>query len=394
MEKTASVLISEQSAATGGSIFSMKILLDALRPEWDIRPLLMKDVDFFHLFPHKTYQPTILGLRALERQLLCRLLLRGPNFLGRQYLLRISRLTWYSLMLRRSMSRAIRQRLPDILHGNNGPTWNYAELQAAISYNIPFVGHMRSFAPVPTYALYTLRKARYWIAVSKAVRQFYIKQGINGELIEVIPNGVDLERFRPRWKQHDTMAGARVKIVAAGRLIHWKGFSWLLDVVHQLRILKLQNPFRLDIFGEGPQMRDLVMKVHQLGLEEIVRIAGPVAHMEEELADADIAIVPSIRPDPFPRTCIEAMAAGLPVIGTNIGGIPEAIVDGETGFLVEPGSTMDTAMNLRLLVDRYDLRIRMGKAARSRAAELYASRQYADAVATVYRRLLESMLLE
>lgn len=162
----------------------------------------------------------------------------------------------------------------------------------------------------------------------------------------VIRNGVDTERFRPG------RGGDGRTILFVGILKEKKGFPYVLRAVEELR--RRMPEVRLLVAGKAPRGLRLPAWVSYLGFV-------PPMRMQEVYAQADVLVAPSVWEDPCPNVVLEAQAAGLPVVTTPRGGIPELLVPGETGFLVEPEGLVDPLE--RLLRDR-PLRERMGERAR------------------------------
>jgi glycosyltransferase involved in cell wall biosynthesis len=178
-----------------------------------------------------------------------------------------------------------------------------------------------------------------------------------------------------------------LKLVMAARLFSGKGHDTLLAAVAQLA--PAYPGLRLVLVGDGPLRVDIEATIAQLGLSDVVELRGLVPHeaMPEILRDAHVIVLPSNMPgETFPISLLEGMALGLPAIGTRWFGIPDIIVDGESGFLVEPGNADALAQAIeRYLTDPacYALasqkareRVRMsftGTAVARRYADLYAA---------------------
>src|SRR6266404_6331192 len=154
--------------------------------------------------------------------------------------------------------------------------------------------------------------------------------------IHRIYNGLNLAEF----KRADFSAAPPL-IVAIGRLIDKKGFG---DLIHACRLLKDGGKlFRCEIIGEGPLEKELLRQIDQFDLQNCVQLLGakPQREIAEHLAAGTVFVLPSIigadgGMDNLPTVIMEAMATGLPVISTAIGGIPEMVVEHETGILVPP----------------------------------------------------------
>jgi glycosyltransferase involved in cell wall biosynthesis len=125
--------------------------------------------------------------------------------------------------------------------------------------------------------------------------------------------------------------------------------------------------------------------VSKLGISEQVDFLSVRNDVPELLSAADSVLMPSLT-EGFPRTAIEAMAAGKPVIATNVGGTPEAIIDGETGILVPARDSDALASAIVRLVGDSDLQARLGAAGRERAAQNYSVDKYVSRLDEMYRR--------
>ncbi|PYJ69873.1 MAG: hypothetical protein DME76_07510 [Verrucomicrobia bacterium] len=190
--------------------------------------------------------------------------------------------------------------------------------------------------------------------------------------IHRVYNGLDFAVFK-----RANFASAPPLIVAVGRLIAKKGFA---DLVRACRLLKERGKlFRCEIIGEGPLEQELGGQINQLGLQDCVGLPGAKAQYEirEHLAAASVFILPSVIDveggmDNLPTVIMEAMAAGLPVVATAIGGIPEMVIQNQTGFLVPPGDAVTLASAIGPLFDDIGLARRLGEGGFQRAKELFS----------------------
>jgi colanic acid/amylovoran biosynthesis glycosyltransferase len=190
--------------------------------------------------------------------------------------------------------------------------------------------------------------------------------------IHRIYNGLDLSEFgRANFSSDPPL------IVAIGRLIAKKGFT---DLIRACALLvERGRPFRCEIFGEGPLESQLRGQIAELGLQELVQLPGPKPQHEvrERLASADVFVLPSV-PGPdggmdnLPTVIMEAMATGLPVVSTRIGGIPEMVVENETGFLVSPGDVVVLADAIEKMTNDQSLGQKFGQAGYERAQGLFS----------------------
>jgi len=143
------------------------------------------------------------------------------------------------------------------------------------------------------------------------------------------------------------------------------------------------------LMGEGSYRGELEAQTRALGLGESVTFLGFRGDAREVMAASDVVCLPSITGEGLPLSLLEAMARRRPVVATALAGIPEAVRDGETGFVVEPGNAAALADRLIALLARPELRRRMGEAGRALIARHFSPGVRCDRIEEVYRRALE-----
>lgn len=173
----------------------------------------------------------------------------------------------------------------------------------------------------------------------------------------VIHNGVDLAQLR----RLPGAAGMPVTLLSVGRLRPPKDFTTLVRAVAALD----PGSARLRIAGDGPDRTALATEVARLDLGGVVELLGQRGDVDELLAGADVFVLSSDS-EGLPMSVLEAMAAGLPVVASAVGGVPELVRDGETGALVPPRDSAALAGAIRRLVVDPALRDRLGEAGRRR----------------------------
>jgi glycosyltransferase involved in cell wall biosynthesis len=186
-------------------------------------------------------------------------------------------------------------------------------------------------------------------------------------------------------------------IVAIGRLIEKKGF---VDLIHACRLLKERGKsFRCEIIGEGPLEKELRGQIDQLDLQDCVELLGPKPQHEiaEHLAAGTVFVLPStIDPgggmDNLPTVIMEAMATGLPVISTAIGGIPEMIVENETGILVPAGDAAALARAIEKVIVDLPFARQLGENGQKRAGELFSIEKNARSLIRIFEELADSKI--
>lgn len=190
--------------------------------------------------------------------------------------------------------------------------------------------------------------------------------------IHRIYNGLNLAEFG-----RTDFSPTPLLIVAVGRLIAKKGFA---DLIRACGLLaKSGKSFQCEIIGEGPFENELRAQIDQLNLQDRVALSGakPQREIRQRLAVASVFVLPSVVDahggmDNLPTVIMEAMATGLPVISTNVAGIPEMVVQNETGFLVRPGDAVRLAGAIEKVIDDRSLAQKLGEAGYKRAQELFS----------------------
>jgi glycosyltransferase involved in cell wall biosynthesis len=225
---------------------------------------------------------------------------------------------------------------------------------------------------------------------------------------QIVYNGTNIDRFRPSEKVGNGGASQPLRILFVGRISPEKGVHVLVDAFARIAAtipratLELvggsgslppeflvglsRDPLvrRLEAFYGSDYVADVKRRI-PAELRDRVMFHGSVGHdvVAGHYRDATIFVIPSFS-DAFPLTVVEAMGAGLPVVGSAVGGIPEAVIDGETGLLVEPDDADALAEALRrVLVDR-ELRVRMAAAGRARVLRMFSWSAISAQVSGVY----------
>lgn len=212
--------------------------------------------------------------------------------------------------------------------------------------------------------------------------------GVPPSRLSVIRNSARLAAF----ENQSSNAASRLRaffpteikqvVLAAGRLSPEKGFDVL---VRASAAICRDNPQAgIVLFGEGPMRPELERQVKTAGLSHRVLLPGFRTDLDSLIAAADVVVLPSYT-EGLPNVALEASAAGVPVVATSVGGTPEAVIDGETGFLVEPGQPEAIANRVCELLRDAGLRERLGKA----GAERMRAHFTFEAQAAEYMSLLE-----
>ena len=200
-----------------------------------------------------------------------------------------------------------------------------------------------------------LRRSQKLIAVSQATAQ-RLRQLLPDAEILMIPNGIKTREFAPIERERDQY----VRVLFVGGMGKLKGER---DLIQALGLaVKLAPQLRFSLLGHGAAGMRMLCDDH--GILARLEHLGPVPHAERAqfFRSADIFVLPSYG-EGMPMAVLEAMAAGLPVIATNVGGIPELITHGAEGFLISPGNVQDLAERIVRLANNQNLRLQMGQLA-------------------------------
>jgi glycosyltransferase involved in cell wall biosynthesis len=205
---------------------------------------------------------------------------------------------------------------------------------------------------------------------------------LGAERVVSIPNGVDTARFTPRTLESRTTNDA-VVIGAAGALGRQKRFDVLVDAV---ALIARSMPIRLRIAGCGEDEAALRERAQQLGIGERVEFAGIQRDMPAFLRTLDLFSMTSDS-EALPYAQLEAMAAGLPSVVTDVGDLPVVVRDGIDGYVVPRRATERVAERLKQLAENPELRTAMGASARRRACEEYSQARARERTMAVFREL-------
>ena len=189
----------------------------------------------------------------------------------------------------------------------------------------------------------------------------------------------------------DTLMSGPLRIAIVGRLTGWKGQHIFLEAASKLVEAGIDAQFLIAgtaMFGEDSYVSELHSQVDRLGLQGKVQFLGHVDPIDAFLPTVSILVHASTSPEPFGQVVIEGMAAGIPVVATDGGGVKETVVHGETGLLVPMGNSQALADALRMLIDRPELRAKLSTKGRQRVLRHFTASITARKVERVYREVL------
>jgi glycosyltransferase involved in cell wall biosynthesis len=205
---------------------------------------------------------------------------------------------------------------------------------------------------------------------SQALADLVVRHGFPADRIRVIPSGVTVQTSAPSPKRRPPVVGT------AATLDHHKGVDVLLEAA-----ALLTRPASLEIFGDGPARVQLEALAARLGVAATFH--GFVDDYRRRIAELDLFVLPT-RGDNLPVAILEAMAHAVPVVATRVGGIPELIVDGESGLLVPPDDPAALARACERVLASEELRTKLAEGGARRVQDHYALPDVARRIVAVY----------
>jgi glycosyltransferase involved in cell wall biosynthesis len=290
------------------------------------------------------------------------------------------------------LARALASFKPDLVHVHSRRGADlYGGFAAALA-GVPAVVTRRVDAPEPRlFGQLKYRPYRAVVALSRAITLQLRDAGVARERIVEIPSAVDTERYRPaaaaRQRLCEGLALPRDALVVGvvAQLIERKRHSWLLALLPDL--VRDLPQLRVVCFGRGPLEQRVRAELAERGLAEHVVLAGFRADLAELVPGFDVLAHPASR-EGLGLALLEAASAGVPVVACAVGGVPDVVLDGETGVLVPRDDATAFARALRALLASPAERRRMGAAARRHAERRFDTAQLVAAHHSLYTRVL------
>jgi len=250
--------------------------------------------------------------------------------------------------------------------------------------DITLVGGNLSFKPVTAFSI---EKSDAVTAVSRFLRdETYRQLGVHKD-IDVVYNFIDPQRHPVRVPFCLQEADGERHVPTLMHISNFRPLKRLEDVVRIFAKVRASMDARLVLVGDGPDFGKTRALVESMGLSSSVQFLGVVEEPEPILKAADVLLLPS-ETESFGLTALEAMASGVPVVASDVGGLPEVVEHGVTGFLAPVGDVEAMAGYCLKLLENCAARKRYGAAARKRAAGLFDYRDIVPQYEAIYRRVL------
>lgn len=296
-----------------------------------------------------------------------------------------------------ALSTTIRQLDFDLIHAHSHLFWMTATaVKIAKAMKKPVVttvhgvlAERNSFVNLAQYSyLYTFgsrvfKNSTRTICLTNSDAAEIVRFGANPKKIRVVPNAVDTSLFKPGEENGN-------KLVWVGRFVPEKGIQYLVKAAKI--VLSEHDDVKFVLVGEGP-LRLYIMKLAtKNGLKEKISFAGKMSQREvaQVMQSASVFVLPSLR-EGFPKTLLEAMACGKPVIASNIPGVNNVIGNTRGGILVPPKEPKALAETIVELLDDKSLRLKLGSRARQLVLERYNWTTVSDQIESVYFEAMKDM---
>ena len=261
---------------------------------------------------------------------------------------------------------------PDLLHAHFSYPDGFGMIGLAKKWKVPFVisalGTLeRKIAYEGSYTSRQIFEAMNCadkvLSVSEDLKIHIVNLGISEDKVSVVPNGVDMEKFKPAGKEYArnmlNLPQDKKIVLFVGALKKIKGVDNLIEAAKSF----LDSNISLYMVGRDDGMKkSLEKRAHELKIGNYIKFTGPLNHEDIPLwfSASDILVLPSLS-EGRPNVVLEAFACEVPVVATNVGGIPELMINGETGYLVPAENPTELSEKVNKLLGDRDLRIKMGK---------------------------------
>lgn len=294
----------------------------------------------------------------------------------------------FSLSAILALAKLMRHKRPDIVSTHSGRDTTLAGFAARLVRQRPRVVRTRHLILPITSRLTYDRLPDHVVTVSHAVRDELIRSGIAATHVTAVPTGVDFGRFERSTVQPSlrTELGLAVETVLVGTIAilrKGKGHHHLLEAASQV-LARMPN-VHFVFAGDGPQMDNLKRQAAALGVDKQVSFLGLRRDVPAVLASLDMFVLPTRR-EALGTSYIEAQAMGVPVIGSRVGGVPETMIEGETGLLVPPENPAALAAAILELAADPTRRRAMGESGAAFVRERYSVDGMVEGMLAVYRR--------
>ncbi len=284
----------------------------------------------------------------------------------------------------------IRREQPELLYANTNFTSLYSGILGKL-LEIPTLGHIRDIEPLGRMGRSLIRRNSILIAISQAVERYLAQERISTEQIHCVYDGVDLQQYQVRKSAGLQNENSKPAIGIVGQIGSRKGHIFLLEALRDL--VRHFPDLMLWIVGVEPEhsreayTEQLMRSIETWHLQAHVKFWGFRSDIPEILARLDVLVLPSLQ-EPFGKIVIEAMAMGTAVVASNVGGVPEIVLDGESGLLVPPADAAALREALMKVLSDRELCLKMGTTGQQRVRGHFNLQRNVAETQAVYAKLL------
>jgi len=226
--------------------------------------------------------------------------------------------------------------------------------------------------------------ADHLLATSRKISAHFQEMfGLPDDRISTVPTGIDLDFFSPSGAKANLLAGGQPLVGMISVLRSWKGHTTFLEAVAQLKAAGFAG--RFVIVGEGPMRPHIEQQIARLNLGDIVTLTGHREDVPDILRALDVLVMPSTKHEGIPQIGLQALATKTPVVGSNAGGIPEIIQDGETGTIFPVGDANAMAAAIRKTLRETEVTKKMADAGRKLVETRHSLKIMLDDLESIYR---------
>jgi len=294
-----------------------------------------------------------------------------------------------------SLSSVVRRRGVEIIHAHRAHAHSIGLLTSRVTRRPYVVTRHTALRPKDNFATRLKYRSRFvtrFVAISRAVKDVLVGYGVPGEKIAVIYDGIDTDRYRPGGDGARVLSELDVPADAplVGKVANFygksKGHATFLDAASAVAERVPQVRFLLA--GHSTDSDEMRSMAEQRGLADRIVLAGYRADVPDVLAALDVLVNVPIAREGLSVAIMEAMATGVPVVGSDVGGIPELIADGETGLLVPPGDAPALAAAIERLLTDVELAARLASAGARFVRENLTVEHMVEKTERLYREIL------
>lgn len=283
-----------------------------------------------------------------------------------------------------------------IIHLNNILGGQLAGIIAGKLLRVPIVAHLRDFEEVHWITKFYAQVIDHHIAISSAIKKNLLELGVGEERISIVWDAVDLKKFDSNVPYEYLLGEFNIKkgektFGIFGRIIEWKGIKeFILSADY---VFKEVSDVKAFIVGDSSDCckdyyNSMITLVRNLGLDDKIVFTGFRDDMPALMNVMKVIVHASIRPEPFGMVLIEGMAMGKPVVATKAGGPLDIVDNGESGFLVDIGDSVEMGRKIVHLLKNPDLSKKMGNNASERVMKYFCKERYAKEIEDIYRNLI------